>query len=552
MQQIPSLLQTKDANAISPYKNKKEPSYGRKIKGLTPFTGSWDKSTAKHLLNRTLFGFTKQQLNTAVSDGLNNSLAKLLAAAVSPAPPLNNYGNVITDPFCNFGDSWVDKELTDPNLIGYRNASMQDWWLGLMIKQNTSIQEKLTIFWHNHFATEFDIVIFPNLNYTFIELLRMEGLGNFKTLVKDVTLHPAMLRYLNGEKNVKGAPDENYSRELQELFTLGKGPDSQYTEEDVKEAAKLLTGYSINYTDFSVVWTPNNHDQEDKHFSSFYNNQVISGSATKNQELDQLIDMIFTKDEVAKHMCRKLYRFFVYYVIDAEVEQKIIEPLAQTFIANNYEIKPVLEQLLASEHFFEDHVRGAVIKNPLDLVAGFYKTMNVSLAPESEIENYYNGLRFTNFFNIILSMLPGDPPNVAGWPAYWNSPSYHEFWINSVSIQKRNQLTDGLIWTAGISYMGAKLVSDIIAYTEGLEDSYNPNKLIEEVLELHIPKQLDLNQIEGLKSILLSGLGEDYYWTQAWDLYQNDKANTTYYQTVLFRLYSFYKAVFNLAEYQLI
>jgi len=552
MQQLPSLLLTKDSNPVSPYKNKKEPNYNRKIKGLAPYTGLWDKNTAKHLLNRTLFGFKKDELNTAVSDGLSVTLNKLLSAPLSPAPPLNNYGNIIPDANCNFGETWVDKPLTDPNIIGYRNASLQDWWLGLMIKQPVSIQEKLTVFWHNHFATEFDTVTFPNLNYTFIELIRMEGLGNFKTLVRDVTLHPAMLIYLNGEKNSKGAPDENYARELQELFTLGKGPDSQYTEDDVKEAARLLTGYAVNYTNFTTKWVENNHDQDDKQFSSFYNNQVITGSKFKDVELDQLIDMIFTKDEVAKHICRKIYRFFVYYVIDDEVEQKIISPLAQTFIANNYEIKPVLEQLFASEHFFEEHVRGAVIKNPLDFVGGFYKAMNVSVSPETEIENYYNGLRFSNFFNIIFSMLVGDPPNVAGWPAYWSSPSYHEFWINSVSIQKRNQLTDGLIWAAGITYVGANLVSDIIAYTETLDDPYDPNNLIAEILQLHIPKTLESNQIDGLKSILLSGQTEDYYWTQIWDVYQNDKSNMTNYQTVYFRLYAFYKAVFNLAEFQLI
>ena len=552
MQEIPSLLQQKDKTPISPYKNKKLPQYGRKVKGLAPHSGVWDKSTAKLLLNRTLFGFTKDQLNQAVSDGLSGSLAKILAPPTSPNPPVNNYGNVINDPNCAFGDTWVNTTLTDPNLIGYRNASLQDWWLGLMVNQEVNIQEKLSLFWHNLFATEFDIVSWPDFNYSFIEMLRMSSQSNFKTLVKDVSLHPAMLIYLNGEKNVKGAPDENYARELLELFTLGKGPDSQYTESDVKEAARLLTGYYINYATFQTAWNENNHDQGDKQFSSFFDNQVIEGSKFKDVELDQLIDMIFNKDEVAKHVCRKLYRFFVYYLIDDEIETKIISPLAQTFISNNYEIKPVLEQLFNSEHFFESYTQGAIIKNPLDFTAGFYKSMKVSLPAENDIENYYNGLRFTNFFNIVFSMLPGDPPNVAGWPAYWSSPLYHEFWINSVSIQKRNQLIDALIWQAGITYVNTNLVSDILTYTENLNDPYDPNNLIAELIELHLPKNLEQKQIDGLKSILLQGQTEDYYWSQAWDLYQNDKGNTTYYQTVYFRLYSLYKALFNLAEYQLI
>src|SRR6478672_11169439 len=145
-----------------------------------------------------------------------------------------------------------------------------------------------------------------------------------------------MLRYLNGYLNTATAPDENYGRELQELFTIGKDPVTNlapYAEDDVKNAAKILTGHRINGNTFSYFFDATRHDSTDKTFSTFYNNTVIKGrtGAAGAQETDDLLNMIFAKNEVSKFIVRKLYRWFVYYVIDETTEANVIEPLATIF-----------------------------------------------------------------------------------------------------------------------------------------------------------------------------------------------------------------------------
>jgi uncharacterized protein (DUF1800 family) len=188
----------------------------------------------------------------------------------------------------------------------------------------------------------------------------------------------------NGYLNIASAPDENYSRELLELFTIGKGPGSQYTENDVKEAAKALTGWQINGTTYTSFFNSNRHSAANKTFSSFFNNRVITGrtGTTAGQlELNDLLTMIFNTQECAKFIVRKFYRFFVYYVIDAATEANVITPLADIFRTNNYEIKPVLSTLLKSEHFFDKWNQGCFIKAPADHVIGAVREMNAQFPP---------------------------------------------------------------------------------------------------------------------------------------------------------------------------
>jgi uncharacterized protein (DUF1800 family) len=248
-----------------------------------------------------------------------------------------------------------------------RNASFKKWWMGVMINQDRSIREKMMLFWHNHFATETNVVGNAQFVYSHHLLLRTYALGNFKSLTRAVTIDPAMLVYLNGERNTKNAPDENYSRELQELFCCGKGPDSLYTEGDVKAAAQVLTGWKNDAATLSSTFVPQRHDATNKQFSSFYNNTIIQGKTgptAGDEELDALLNMIFATQEVAKYICRRLYRWFVYYDIDDTVEATIITPLANLFRTGNYEIKPVLDVLLKSEHFFDALAKGCLIKSP--------------------------------------------------------------------------------------------------------------------------------------------------------------------------------------------
>jgi uncharacterized protein (DUF1800 family) len=363
-----------------------------------------------------------------------------------------------------------------------------------------------------------------------------------------------MLVYLNGDKNTKTAPDENYARELQELFTVGKDLPNHYTESDVQQAAKILTGWRINRNTVSSFFDATKHDSSNKTFSSFYGNTVISGrtnAAAGLDELNDLLTMIFAQQEVAKYICRKIYRYFVYYVIDESVEANVIVPLANIFRNGNYEIKPVIDTLLKSEHFFDVLNRACMIKPPMDHLIGLSRQTNLAFPSASNVQQSYGHWQSIQQYGIVLSQDIGDPPNVAGWPAYYEDPQYYELWINSDSLPKRNSLCDLLLYI-GFSRNGFKLMIDSIAFAGQFSTPENPNVLLDQILALLYPMDISATTKTGLKtSFLLSGQVSDYYWTDAWNAYIANPSNVANKAAVNSRLQALLKYLLGQAEYQL-
>lgn len=499
-----------------------------------------------------MFGAKKADVDYFLTKTMDDAVAELLTAPSAPSPPRNHYNARQLDPDIPLGDTWVNGPH-NPMLNPHRMQSFKLWWMGVMARQTRSISEKLTVFWHNHFATETNIVNHPIIVYNHHALLRASALGNFRTLVHDVTIDPCMLVYLNGYLNTKRAPDENYARELQELFTLGKGPDSQYTESDVQEAARVLTGWRINQTTLAPFFDPNQHDIDNKQFSAFFNNTVItgqSGTAGAN-ELDDLLDMIFTNDTVvAEHICRKLYRWFVYYDIDETTELNVIQPLAQEFIANNWEVKPVLTMLLSSEHFYDPANMGALIKSPLDYTIGLVRTMEIELPDGTDVETEYAHYAALWSSSAGQQQDPGDPPSVAGWPAYYQIPQFHELWINTDTLPKRSQITDVLI-IAGVTLRSFKLYIDAIRVAELFNDPGDPDALLNDLVAHMYTLPLSTEIMAYLKSLLLGGQTSNSYWTTPWNDYQSDPTNTTKKNIVNLRLIAVQKFLMNLGEFQL-
>ncbi|MFM9946041.1 MAG: DUF1800 family protein [Bacteroidia bacterium] len=521
--------------------------------GLNQYKGTWGHTQAIHLLRRTIFGVKQSELEAFKAMTMSNAVDALLnVSTTAPAPPVNAYNNGTSiDPDVPAGQTWVNAPIS-PNYSFQRRRSIKSWWTGLMINQETTILEKMVMFWHNHFATEGETIQVEHYMYKNIVLCRQHALGNFKTLVKEMTIDPGMLRYLNGYLNTKSAPDENYARELQELFTLGKGKDSKYTEDDVKAAAKVLTGWRINNTTLSSYFDSNKHDTGNKTFSSFFNNTVITGKTGTNgaNETDELLAMIFLQNEVAKFMCRKLYRYFVYYDIDATVETNVIVPLATIFRNNNYDIKPVLATLLKSEHFYDTLSMGCSIKSPLEYAVGFCRQFEVSFPVSTDYVNNYNHWAYLQAVGAAMQQDSGDPPNVAGWPAYYQEPQYYEIWINSDTLPKRMGLATLLIYT-GYNRGGFKLIVDVLAFAAKIPNTSDPNKLIDNLLLLLMPVAVDASVKPILKSALLNGQSTDSYWTDAWNAYKannNDLVNKNYWTNQL-RLAITY--ILNLAEFQL-
>lgn len=527
--------------------------------GLAPYQGTWGKEELLHLLRRTLFGVSKDDINAFAGMNMDETVDALLNYdPTPPLPPINDYnGAIYTDPNVAFGETWVTASLASSLGETSRRKSLQRWSVENLIHQDSNIREKMTLFWLNHLVSSASDVGYSCMAYNYNYLLRTSALGNFKQLIKDVTLSCAMLHYLNGELNKNFQPNENYARELQELFCLGAG--SGYTEDDVKAAARILTGYRINYGTYTSYFKYQEHDAGDKQFSTFYNNTIIIGQAGASgaQELDELIDMIFAKDEVALFMCRNLYRFFVYYEINQDIETNVIIPLADTFRTNNYEILPVMSQLLKSEHFFDMVNRGCLIKSPIDFVISYCRQFSLVFPDNTDLllkAKHYNYIADTLY---TLFQLPLDPPNVAGWPAYYQAPSYHELWINSASVPIRAAFLKRMT-ELGYSNGGFTLKIDIIAFTESLENAYNPNMLIDEVLELLYGIQVNQTMLsswdsfrQSMKDVLLSGQSDDSYWTYAWSNYLQMPNDPVCYQVVYSRLASLYGFILNSDEYHL-
>ena len=529
--------------------------------GLNPYSGAWTTAEVAHLLKRTMFGARKADIDFFKGMSVSQAVDSLLSVYTTPpAPPIKNYADSSfpannPDLSVAAGTTWINAHTDESVVQPRRTASWKSWWMGLMINQQRTIQEKMVLFWHNHFSTETNEYNHGVLGYRHNALLRQMALGNFKDLVRAVTIDGAMLRYLNGYLNTNTAPDENYARELQELFTLGKENNPNYTEDDVYQAARVLTGWRINWLDDTIYFDAPKHDVKSKTFSSFYNGAVVlgqSGATAGDAELDELLNIIFSRQvEVSEFIVGKIYRWFCYYTIDAATQTNVIKPLAKVFRDNNWEVKPVLATLFKSEHFFDPLNQGCLIKSPIDLTVGLMREFNVVFPAGSDYVNAYNMWEYTRNQASNVQQNIGDPPSVSGWPAYYQLPQYHEMWINTDTLPRRNMFTDQMI-TTGYTRNGNTIQIDPIAFVKSLSNPTDPNVLIKESLEIlyRVPVS-DNSKAIIKKQILLSSQDQDYYWSNAWNAMIANPGDMTAYQTVYSRLQSLFKYFMNLAEYQL-
>ena len=532
-------------------------SYARNTNGsrsstttLTQYAGTWGRKEAVHLLKRTMFGAKKADVDHLLTLTMDQAVDEMLTAPASPpSPPINDYnGTAFTDAAIPFGQTWVNDTTTQPLALGPRTGSLKGWWYGQMINQPRSIEEKLVLFWHNHFSTQIASYTEPRIGYKYLTTIRQNALGNFKDFVKAITLDPAMLVFLNGYLNSNTAPDENYARELQELFTVGKDLPSHYTEDDVKAAAKVLTGYRIDPVTFAVSFVPSEHDTTDKVFSSFYSNTTVTGQTGTNgqNELDDLLTMIFAQPETAKYICRQIYRYFIYFDIDSTIETNIITPLSDAFRNNGYQI-----QLFKSEHFYDMLNRGCVIKAPTDFLIGLFREYSIALPATSAIADNYQACLTVGSYSVVLGQDLLDPPSVSGWPSYYQYPQYYELWINNSTLPLRNKVTDGLIYT-GLTINGFTSKIDVVDYCANLPTPDDPAAVVSDAISFLYMIDVSQSTQDYIRIYgLLGGQTTNSYWTTAWDDYINDPTNTAKRNIVETRLQLMFKYLMNLSEYHL-
>ncbi|MDG1331611.1 MAG: DUF1800 family protein [Crocinitomicaceae bacterium] len=525
---------------------------------MAPYSGPWTKVEAGHLLRRTVFGPTNQQMLTAVSDGMATTVTNLLQIPVVAEPITFHPDEAVTA----FGNSWVNDVFpsspTDAATTATaRNLSLAVWLMKGSNEGQSDISQKMCMFWHNHFAVT--AVADPRATYDYFALIRQHALGNFRQFVKDMTINPAMLLFLNGNTNTLFSPNENFARELLELYTVGKGPQigpgdyTNYKEEDVAAGAKILTGYLVDgigsdtLTDVSAVYTDILHDPSTKTLSSHFGGATVSNNM--GNEYSDYIDIIFQQQAVAEYISRKLYRYFVNYDLTTDVETNVIPIMAATMIANNYDILPVMSELLSSEHFYDISVRGALIKSPVDMTFSMFNS--TESIPGFDIVSDAEMYLLVYQYITLMGQEFAAPPSVAGWPAYYQTPAYSQLWVNSALLKARFQLTDFMTYLTGIPGGGNNWELNTLAFLDNLSFPSDAPSVIDDIADLFTPKGMSATQKLILKAVLTNGL-PDFEWTIQYNDYQANLGNTTFSDPVKQRVLLVLQQVFHMPEFQTI
>lgn len=352
-----------------------------------------------HLLRRAAFGAPERELARAAAAGTAATLDALLdydPSAVERLPPLHPRGKAL--------------DLA-------RVADLQLWWLDRMVRTPSPLQELMTLFWHNHFATAVYKVGSPALMQRQNQLFRSNALGSFRTLLQQVTRDPAMLIWLDGRTSHKRAPNENYGRELMERFTLGVGT---FTESDVHAAARAFTGFHTD-REGHVSFHPNDHDGGIK---------TLLGR-TGPWGAEQAIDIILSQPAHGPFLTGKLWRFFV---AGAAPTTKQLAPHVQAYVSSGYQIKPLVRSILSSPEFAAPATRFALVRSPAELVTASLR----ALAPgRPAAERWLVGAMAR------MGMELFDPPNVGGWPGGLAGPN----WINAGTLMSRFNFAERLAAT---------------------------------------------------------------------------------------------------------
>ncbi len=537
---------------------------------LDQYSGSWTSTQARHLLKRTTFGPSVQMVNSAVNLGLNDTIDALFAPLATPAPPVKTIpdgtgANQLNDPGATFGQTWVNApafpDVNPPMLrnrvLRSRSKSLYSWTVLQMHYSGLSIKEKMTLFWHNHFVVG-DATI-PHREYVYYSLLRNLSLGNFKELTKQITIDTSMLIYLSGTENTSIAPNENYSRELLELFTIGKGPlvapgdYTNYTEQDVIEMAKVLTGWQVpqlgSPNELIAQFSVNRHTQGTKQLSNRFNNVVIAENGS--QEYKDLIDVIFQKAECSNFITRKLYRWFVSSEITSDIETNIIEPLALILRNNNYDIEPALRVLFKSEHFFQS--TACMIKSPVDLMMSATRGLGIN-PPQGNVEQEYD-----HAYNIYIMSSDTEQalfyhPNVAGWKAYYQVPQFYKLWINNLLLPKRHQFCKLMVEGGTFSYNDENYnvtnLVPVLDIVNNIPNASDPNVLVNELAEIMFNYPITTSQVTSLKEILIPGL-PDFEWTVEYSDYLSNPSNAALSTSVENKLKNLFSVMVRMSEFQI-
>ncbi len=426
--------------------------------------GGLSKKQLIFLLRRATLGFSQKHLEIFEKNDLQKILEKLINDSPKKSIPLNF--EFEEDRLVPIGYSWIDAPYrTDVFYEQYRKKSLRAWLLSFTYDNPCSPRQQMLYFWLNFYSIS--DVIEHKYEYRHITYLHNNAWGNFKQITKDITVDPAMLRFLSGFENTKENPNENYARELLELFTLGrgemagKGDYTNFTEKDIAEIAKILTGWKDTgwfaedpHKKIGVQFDENAHDKTVKQLSSRLGAHKFKNKGSN--EYKDIIDVIFEKKATAVHFVKRIYNWFCSEEISKQAEREVIQPLADLLIENNYEVKPVLIALLSSEHFYSLMETSARIKNPVQYTFDLLHFLPLSI-PTNVTKNYtFWADTFESVNKMGMELLK--PPSVAGWKAYYQAPGYSRLWINSASLQNKKKFINQLsLSDSSMDNLGVKI-----------------------------------------------------------------------------------------------
>ena len=389
---------------------------------------SWTIFEAAHLLNRAGFGGSPTEIKSFHALGRTKAVDSLLNPSESIdaiAPPawadpkeaakiFNEYREVIQEAREKSRGlppeqaAQVRRQATKAaqrkrNEMG---LEAQGWWFHKILVTEAPLREKMTLFWHDHFATSFQKVKQPGLLIAQNQLFRKNALGNFRELTKAVAVDPAMMTYLDSQNSKKGAPNENFAREVMELFTLGEG---NYTEDDIKEAARAFTGYSISRRDVTATFRENQWDDGKK--------KIFGQTGAFKSE--DVIELIFQQKAAASYVPSKLWEYFV----AEDPPKSAVDALAASFKAADFNVAPLLREIFLSKEFYSERVMRNQIKPPVQFLVQMLKQLEISEPP---VGFPLQGQRE-------LGQQLFSPPNVAGW-------DWGKAWINTNTLLTRYNL----------------------------------------------------------------------------------------------------------------